>query len=176
MATRIKTPASSTTPQSKVEVQEDIKKIGDLQREQARLTADMNDEIAKITKAVAPNLDLLGEQINLLQRGVHFWCEANREQLCGKGKSANLITGEVAWRQRPPSVRISSVDRVIDMLKQHGLSRFVRVKEEVNKDAILAEPDTVHALPGIVISTGVEDFVITPFEVEVAATQAGVKA
>ena len=170
MATKLKTKAQAVTPQSKLDCQADIKKIGDLQREHARLAADMNDEIAKITKASAPHLDLLGEQIELLQTGVQTWCEANREVLCGKGKTANLITGEVSWRQRPPSVRISSADTVIETLKRLGLTRFVRVKEEANKDAMLAEPDAVRGVAGIAISTGVEDFIISPFEVDVSMT------
>lgn len=170
MATRIKTKAQATIPQSKLDCQADIKKIGDLQREHLRLATNMNDEVAIIMKASAPHLDLLEEQIQLLQTGVQTWCEANRELLCGKGKTANLITGEVSWRQRPPSVRISSADTVIDTLKRLGLSRFVRVKEEPNKDAILAEPDAVRGVAGIAISTGVEDFIIAPFEVEAPKT------
>lgn len=170
MATRIKTKAQATIPQSKLDAQADIKKIGDLQREHLRLSADMNDEIAKITKASAPHLDLLGEQIQLLQTGVQTWCEANRELLCGKGKTANLITGEVSWRQRPPSVRINGVDTVLETLKRLGLARFIRTKEEPNKDAILAEPDAVRGVAGIAISTGVEDFIIAPFEVEAPKT------
>lgn len=168
MATRIKTKAQSYAPQNRLDCQADIKKIGDLQREQARLAADMNDEIAKITKASAPHLDLLGEQIDTLQAGVHTWCEANRNELCGtKGKTANLITGEVSWRQRPPSIRISGADAVLDTLKRLGLTRFIRTKEEPNKEAMLNEADAVRGVAGIAINSGVEDFIITPFEVEV---------
>ena len=57
-------------------------------------------------KAEAPRLKELQDRIGMLQAGVQTWCEANREQICGKGKTANLITGEVSWRQRPPSVRV----------------------------------------------------------------------
>ncbi len=170
MATKIKSKAQATIPQSKLDAQADIKKIGDLQREHLRLSADMNDEIAKITKASAPHLDLLGEQIELLQTGVQTWCEANRELLCGKGKTANLITGEVSWRQRPPSVVIRSAVDVIERLRRLGLIRFIRIKEELNKEAMLSEPDVVHGIPGITISTGVEDFIIAPFEVETPKT------
>ena len=46
------------------------------------------------------------------------------------------------------------------------LGRFVRAKEAINKEAILLEPAAVAGVPGIKIITGVEDFVITPFEVE----------
>lgn len=166
MATRIKKKASSYVCTSREAAQADIKTLGDLQREHARLTADLNDKIAELTEAAAPNIDALSERIKTLQGGVQTWCEANREQLCGKGKSANLITGEIAWRQRPPSVRITGVAAVVENLNNLGLGRFVRTKNEPNKDAMLNEPEAVKGVAGITIVTGVEDFVITPFEVE----------
>lgn len=164
-AKRIKAKAFTYSPQSKADCQADIKKLGDLQRELARETADLNDAIANLTKAAAPRFDALNESIQLLQAGVQTWCEANRKDLCGSSKSANLITGEVAWRQRPPSVSIRGAETVIDNLKRLGLDRFVRVKEEPNKDAMLNEPDAVRGVAGITINTGVEDFSITPYEV-----------
>jgi phage host-nuclease inhibitor protein Gam len=88
-------------------------------------------------------------------------------EICGKSKSANLVTGEVSWRQRPPSVSISKANDVIQRLRGLGLFRFIREKEEINKEAILAEPAEVAGIKGIKLGTGVEDFVITPFEVEV---------
>jgi phage host-nuclease inhibitor protein Gam len=58
---------------------------------------------------------------------------------------------------------------VIDTLKRLALGRFIRTKEEINKEAILNEPDAVAGVAGIAIQRGVEDFVITPFEQEVSA-------
>lgn len=97
------------------------------------------------------------------------YCEAHRDELTdgGRVKTASLITGEVQWRQRPPSVSVRGAESVIETLKRLGLSRFVRTKEEVNKEAILNEPDNVRGVAGLNIVTGVEDFVITPFEQEV---------
>lgn len=57
-------------------------------------------------------------------------------------------------------------DSVIEMLKRLGLTEFVRTKEEVNKEAILNQPDKVRGVAGLNVITGVEDFVITPFEQE----------
>ena len=34
------------------------------------------------------------------------------------GKTANLVTGEVAWRIRPPSVRITGADNVVETLQR----------------------------------------------------------
>lgn len=168
MVTRIKTLSQPVAvPQSKTDAMRDIKAIGDLQRELNRIEADINDEIATLTNKAAPRIDALRERITALQEGVHTWCEAHRVELCGKGKTANLVTGEVNWRKRPPSVSLSKVDAVIAKLRELGLTRFIREKEEVNKDAILAEPAAVAGVKGIKVVTDVEDFVITPFEVEV---------
>ena len=167
--TRHKTRATTAAvPQSKADCAASIRTLGDLQRDFERERATMNDAIAACTQAAQPLLEGLSERIQALQAGIQTWCEANRAALCGEGdklgKTANLITGEVAWRQVPPSVQIRGADTVIDKLFVLGLERFVRSKHEVNKEAVLAEPDAVRGVPGISISSGLENFSITPFE------------
>ena len=56
---------------------------------------------------------------------------------------------------------------MLDLLRRLGLKRFIREKEEVNKEAILNEPEAVAHVAGISISQG-EDFIVTPFETELA--------
>lgn len=167
---RLKAPAQEA-PQSKEEVAAQIRELGDLQRMLAREQADMNDAIAAIAQHYQPALETLTRAIEERQAGIQTWCEAHRAELTrdGKTKTANLVTGEVQWRQRPPSVTVRMADFVIETLRNLGLARFVRVKEEVNKEAILAEPEAVAGVAGITIKTGVEDFVITPFEQSVDA-------
>lgn len=169
-ATRLKAKAQAYVAQTKDDAAADIRKIGDLQRELLRATAEMNDAIAAVAHNYQPRLDTLGEQIKTLQDGVQAWCEAHRDELtdAGRVKTANLVTGEVQWRQRPPSVSVRGAESVIETLKRLGLAKFVRTKEEVNKEAILNEPDEVRGVAGITIVTGVEDFAITPFEQEAA--------
>jgi len=57
------------------------------------------------------------------------------------------------------------LDNIIEACKKLGLARFLRVKEEINKDAMLAEQDLAQTITGVSISQG-EDFVIVPFETE----------
>lgn len=168
-AARIKAPAQ-VAAQSRQEVAAMIKHLGDLQRLFQREQADMNDAIAQIAQRHQPRLETLTRNIEEIQQAVQTWCEANRNELTGgKTKTANLVTGEVSWRQRPPSVRIRAVDVVIQGLRGLGLERFIRSKEEINKEAILAEPEAVAGVPGITLVSGVEDFVITPFEQQLDA-------
>lgn len=170
-ATRLKAKAQTYVPQTRDDAAADIRKIGDLQRQTLRHAASMNDAIANITAGCQPELDYLGARIKELQEGVQAYCEGHRNELTndGKVKTANLITGEVQWRQRPPSVGVRGAEAVIEALKRLGLGKFVRTKEEINKEAILNEPKAVKGVAGITVVTGVEDFVITPFEQEVAA-------
>ena len=107
------------------------------------------------------------EQIEALSKGVQTWCEAHRAELTkeGKVKFHGFAAGEVKWRMRPPRVSIRAVENVLETLKRLGLSRFIRVKEEPNKEAMLAEPEAVTGLAGVKIEQG-EDFVIVPFETE----------
>lgn len=169
MATRLKSKAVSTAvPQTKTEVAEAIRQLGDKQRAFERLRADLNDRLAAITQEFQPQLTALADAIGAHQTAIQTWCEAHRVDLCGPddklGKTANLVTGEVGWRARPPSVRITNADGVIEMLIRMDMRQFVRTKEEVNKEAILADPDRVRGIAGITINRGVEDFFVMPFE------------
>lgn len=165
--TRLKTAAVAViVPHSKGECAGLIAQLGELSRESQRLTGEMNDQIAAVTLGYQPRLEHLQGQVEALQKGIQTWCEANRAELTreGKVKTANLVTGEIQWRQRPPSCRITGADAVMDALERLGLGRFVRAKREINKEAILNEPEAVQGVAGISIQTGVEDFVIVPFE------------
>ena len=152
-ATRIKASAALyPVPQSRDDVNDAIAKIGLAQRERARIQADMNDAMAQVKQRF---------------EDVQTWCEAHRAELTkeGKVKFHGFAAGEVKWRMRPPRVAIRAVDNVLETLKRLGLSRFIRVKEEPNKEAMLAEPEAVAGLAGVKIEQG-EDFVIVPFETE----------
>jgi len=164
-----KTPAAHWACQSKDATMDAIRTLGDTQRELARIETEINDRIAAITAARKDEIEALTARIERLIGGIQTWCEAHRaELLAAGGKEANLVTGLVKWRQRPPSVSIRSVQKVLDALRSLGLSRFIRTKDEPNKEAMLADPKAVSGIAGITIVTGVEDFVIEPFEVEVA--------
>lgn len=165
-ATRIKADTFVVRYQTRDEVETAIKEIGDLNRELERLAIEQNDKLAAITEEYAPLMNAVKEKLSPKQDAVQAWCESRRDELTnnGKTKTGTFNTGEVQWRQRPPSVAIRGADSVIEALKTHGLFRFIRTKEEINKEAMLNEPDIAATIAGVNIKTGVEDFVITPFE------------
>jgi phage host-nuclease inhibitor protein Gam len=152
-------------PQSREEVTQAILQIGLDQRERLRVETAMNDEIAAIKTKYETQAAPLNDNIVQLQAGVQIWCEANRTQLTndGKVKTVNFGSGDVRWRMTPKSVTLKKVKAVLAALRKQGLKRFIREKEEVNKEQILAEPDAVKDIAGITISQH-EEFVIEPFE------------
>ena len=167
-AKRIKSAAAAYVPQNRDAVITDIKRIGDLQSEASRLETEMNDAIAEITEKFAARIAPIKTDIETLSKGVQGWCEANRDELTngGKVKTANLVTGDVSWRVRPPSVSIRGMDAVMETLERLGLQRFIRTKQEINKEAILLEPKAVAGVAGITVKSGIEDFSIIPFDQE----------
>lgn len=165
-ATRVKADAAAYfIPQNRGEVNDAIAKIGIAQRERDRIQADMNDAISKAKESFEMQAEPFKAEIEQLSKGVQTWCEANRVSLTkdGKVKFANFPAGEVKWRMRPPKVTLRAVDTVLETLKRLGLKRFIRTKEEPNKEAMLAEPQALEGLAGVKFEQG-EDFVIVPFE------------
>ena len=127
MATKKKAKAAQWVCQSKELTIEAIRALGDAQRELTRVETEINDQIAAITAGRKDEIEALKTRIDTLAGGIQTWCEAHRaELLAGGGKEANLITGLVKWRQRPPSVSIRSVDKVLETLRSLGLGRFIR--------------------------------------------------
>ncbi|MHC1726524.1 MAG: host-nuclease inhibitor Gam family protein [Syntrophobacteraceae bacterium] len=158
--------AAFPIPQSRDEMVEAIAEIGRRHRERDRIQARMNDELALLKQHFEEDAFPHNEAIKALSKGVQAYCEAHRSELTkgGRVKHAVLATGEIKWRMRPPSVIVRGVQAVIELLKGRGLAdKLIRVKEEINKDAILLEPHLIAGIPGLSLSQG-EDFIVTPFE------------
>ena len=166
--TRIKTEAAATVFQTREEVDAAIAQIGIAQRERTAIEVAMNAELAAVRASyetlAAPRAAVIKE----FRVGVQIWAEANRRELTreGRTKTVKLAAGEISWRTRPPKVRITGEGIVLAALKALGLERFIRTKEEIDKNAILADPEAVTAVKGITLAQG-EDFVIKPFATDI---------
>jgi phage host-nuclease inhibitor protein Gam len=98
-----------------------------------------------------------------------MFAEANRDRLTGGGKVkfASFATGKISWRSRPAKVSIRGAEDVMEAIKAMGLAaRFIRVKEEPNKEAMLEDRQTAAMIKGISIGSEGEDFIVEPFETE----------
>lgn len=186
--------AATNVPQSKDACAQDLFRLGDLQRERARLASEMNDAIAAIAATAQPRLDELQAQIDSLFNGIQAWCEAHRAEITNgfKVKTANLLTGEVVWRINNPSCSVRGEELVLQTLKKSGLHSYIRTSEAVNKEAVIATHMAARTITteeaaasaekrqvlddwrglsmvaGLKVTSGVEVFSVAPFELEVA--------
>lgn len=160
--------ANYPVPQNKEEASGFVHKIGIAQREAARLKAEMNDKMAEIKEEYEKQARPFAQDIEGFKQGLHIWCEANRDKLTngGKVKFHKFPTGEVNWRKKPAKVSLRGTDKVIKACHGLGLDRFIRIKEEINKEAMLAEAKLAASIQGVSIGSEGEDFVIKPFETE----------
>src|SRR5690349_1699492 len=132
------------TPQNQAAAEVLLGELGRLQRELAAIELNMNAALAHLKEQFEQQAAPLNEQAEAAFAALHAWAEAHRDELLKDGgKTAKLATGELSWRTTPPSVRVTSADVVLETLKRLGLDRFIRTKDEIDKTAILSEPDAV---------------------------------
>ncbi|ULJ69256.1 host-nuclease inhibitor Gam family protein [Wielerella bovis] len=170
--TRVKTSAQIAA-QNKDEAIVFIREIGDIMREVKRLETNMNDGIAALQEKYAEQSAPLNERISELSTAVQLWCEANRNELTDNGrvKFADLVTGVIKWRNDTAKVSVTGVQAVLALLRSDPeLERFIRVKEEINKEAILNERGKFDKgqVAGLKIVDGKEQFVIEPHDQQLA--------
>lgn len=171
--TPIKTDAAAfAVPQSRDEVAHAIAKIGEHQRERQIIETAMNEDLSRRKAAYEAEAKPHSDAIASLTQGIATWCEAHRDQITndGKVKFHDFATGEVKWRLRPPSIAIRGADAVLVALKALGLGRFIRTKEEIDKEAMLKEPEALKGVRGVSVVQK-EDFVVVPFETKLEEVQ-----
>jgi phage host-nuclease inhibitor protein Gam len=169
------TKVKAATPRTVDEVNEAIAKIGEKRRAVAELEVDMNRRIAALRADFeAAGLPLRAE-IEALAAGVECFCDAKRDALARDGgKSIRFAAGEVVWKMSTPKVVLDpemDLDKLIASFERRGLERFIRVKKELNKQAIVAEPDAIARTAGIAIEQS-ETFNIRPHDHRLEAVTA----
>lgn len=96
---------------------------------------------------------------------IHAYAEDNRADLTEDGARSVVElpkrAGVIQWQRSPPSVSIDDVDTVISNIKRLGFLQFIRIKEEINKEALLQDEDRADTISGVSIVRG-EKFTIKP--------------
>ncbi|MBI3445603.1 MAG: host-nuclease inhibitor Gam family protein [Magnetospirillum sp.] len=168
-ATRLKIDAAPfAVPQTPEQANDFVARLGAAQRERQIIETALNEALADVKARFEAEAKPHKDEIEALTRGLHTYAEAHRTQLTqdSRVKFHRFAAGEIAWRTRPPKVTIRGAETVIAALKRLGLERFLRVKEEPNKEAMLAEPEVATTIAGISIGSSGEDFIVKPFETQ----------
>jgi phage host-nuclease inhibitor protein Gam len=172
MSKRVKAAAETVAvPRDRAEADSFLARIGAAMRERQLIEAAAEEEVDAVKRRAEEEARPHAEAVSTLTRGLQIWAEANREALCvGGRKTVTLASGELGWRLRPPSVRIRSLGDAVAAIKALNLTRFLRVREEVNKEAMLAEPNVAAQIAGISVGSAGEDFFAAPIEITTTGT------
>lgn len=150
-------------PQNKDEAAKFLAEISGINRAIERAEADLNDSIDALRKAYERDVQPLREKFADRVEGLEFFCNANRDELTdgGKTKTVDLGTGIVSWRKSPPKVVLRGTEKIVAFLRASRSivhSQFLRVKYEIDKEAMLKSPKDAAKIKGVTIDEGTETF------------------
>jgi phage host-nuclease inhibitor protein Gam len=138
MTRRIKTVVPSI--QSKAEAEQLLGEIRALVIEQTEVKLEMERAIAEIQESHSKHLSRIEACLTAMVEQMEVWADSNRAEF-GDRKSLDLTHGQIGWRTSTPSlalVKKMTWKGVLDRLREMGSRRFIRTKQEVAKDLILA--------------------------------------
>lgn len=133
--------------------------LGDLELEIAEIQHELDQNVQElITRAQAQANELstmFAEKFNALKA----YAKVAKIELTdnGKRRSVKWGTGELGWRTKPAGISTSGkkeviVARILALAKKSkDLMRFLRIKYELNLEAMEAEPEAASAIDGISI-------------------------
>jgi len=132
-------------PQTRAEMEALVREIAATTAERNRLVACLDGEIAIVKENYEAEIGDLGTVIEDKTREALAWAEANPGEF-GDKKSIEFLSGTVGWRVGNPTLKTLAGwtwDRVREKLCSTPALRntYIRVKEEVNKEALLADRD-----------------------------------
>lgn len=153
-----------TVPQDAGQADDAIRVIGACQRQLLMTETEYQERAAELKARYAEQAKPFHDEIAMRTEGLRMWAEANRASLTqgGRKKTVPFASGEISWRARPPAVRIAGAAAVIERIKALKLLQFLRVTEEPNREAMLADPAAARAIEGVSIASAGEVFEVKP--------------
>lgn len=122
--------------------------------EMQRLTAILDKKIAALREEIAPELSALQMLKDEEFEVVQAYALENRDELFTKKKSIETVFGSFGFRTGTPKLKTKkglTWGGVLELLRVHA-PEFIRVKEDVAKDNLLAErnsPEVEELMPRI---------------------------
>lgn len=144
MSNRIKLTVAA--PRTREEMETLVGDIAALKIKERQLTAEMDLKIKTVKDHYQGQLSGLNESLGQKMPRALAWAEAHPEDF-GKLRSIEMLHGTLGWRTNTPSLKTLSGwtwDRVLEKVKSTGIMPgYLRIKEELNKQAILGDREIV---------------------------------
>ena len=146
MTTRIK--QKQVIPKTREELELLVGEIAALKLREAAANAAMDGKLKAVKDSYLPIFTEVTERLAVLVPQAAAWAEANPDAF-GRAKSLDLLHAVIGWRTNTPSLKPLSGwtwARVLEKLKGLPLlASYIRVKEEPNKQALIADRDVIGA-------------------------------
>lgn len=156
-------------PQSKEAAEADMRRLGVLRNKVERINTKLKLDSQKLTQKAGDAAKPFNVEIEKLEKGLTGYADAHRESLTDgfKSKTGKMIAGVFEWRKLPAKCSTRKVDDIIasisaaiaeaiaksDAKRAARLQKFLRVKTEINKDAMLADSDAAVEFNGVSIGS-----------------------
>lgn len=163
-------------PSNSLEATNWISRFRDAKRAIEQKTLVANRRIARIQADLALETASFQGELEELGQGLHLYATAHRPVLTdgGRMQSAEFGTGRLGWKTGPPRTEIRQSEKVVKFLEDHDFEDFLRIKKEINREAMLADPERAETVPGVTIVQD-EFFYIKPddfdTEIEIAKSK-----
>ena len=117
------------------EVDDHLRQLGVLEADLDIVRANAEKELSKVRERFGRQEYPLTQQIESVKEKITHYLEYHRADFQDK-RSRELKHGSIGWRKiRSDKLRVIQ-KKALASLKNLGLSNFIRIKEEVNKDAL----------------------------------------
>ncbi len=138
-----------TVPASLAEANTSLFRVGAIDRSVSAIENGLSEAIARLREeAEAGSAPLLSERDDLAT-GLKLFAEANRATLLENDrKSVRISAGVFGWRWTPTKVQFlrGGAKKVLEAIKELKLKKYLRVKESVDKEALLKDRPEI---PGV---------------------------
>ena len=160
--------ASFVIPQNRDEARDMLAKYGEANRQVERIATNLKTELAAAKRAAVEEAVPFARAADEYFKGLQAFCEANRAALTdsGKTKTVDLGTGKASWRSNPAAVNLTGkVEDIIKRIKDagEGYMKFLRPSVEVNRVAMLNDPNLANKIKGVKVEAAGETFSIEAF-------------
>jgi phage host-nuclease inhibitor protein Gam len=115
-----------------------LKEIGLLERELETIDGDAHRQIAEIKTAAVKTGEPVRKRIADLSALLGAYAEYNRAELFKDKKTVQLSFGIFGYRK---STSISVKKTTLELLRKLGMDKYIRVKEEADKEALASLDD-----------------------------------
>jgi phage host-nuclease inhibitor protein Gam len=177
--TRVRAPAHQIYT-TRDELETAMQRLGTLQRDFEALRLDMDVRLAAVRSEFMPRFTTNSTEQTLLLDSIRAYCETHRKELTNDGqtKTVHFHNGDVQWRLPGWSVVLAvgaSTEAIIKWFRDRtkGLARFgidirryIRVKEELNKEALLEDRTKLLALRNLHASDNMQPLELISFSNE----------